>query len=497
MKRRTYHRDPIAVALAKAIQDWAEQTGKALFKDRTGSYSGYLIDKMPPAVFEELMKDVKPADVFFSEYSGAGIREAAVRLRIEQAKAIAAAGPSETGVGTGKGGVGEQADEDLSKDVDAASDRAFAARNWDTLKPEAPKLKPLVPLTEYKKLATALLPKNRVRWPLATPEQLTRFSQKTAERPQSLKLRELLLARPFHLLPKATRQHLKAVQGLYVTFPNFTPALDAITKTLRLQVHCGEAVKLPPMLLLGPPGIGKTEFSKQLAKALDLDLGFRSLAETSAGFILTGNSGQWAGSEVGIIAQQIIRCPDGKAPMLVLDELDKVRTGADWAVDKVLLGLLEPGSAEAFRDEHLDIELDTRPLSYLLTANRIEHIRPELLSRLKIIGIQAPTQDQMPAIVDSLDRAIRAERPAYKRLFHPLSPSVIEGLAAQPPRLVRRKLEDAYAEALTTPKVGRRHRVRASHLGIVPKPAPEDANAAPRKPIPTILVLPQRWQWLQ
>jgi hypothetical protein len=39
--------------------------------------------------------------------------------------------------------------------------------------------------------------------------------------------------------------------------------------------------------------------------------------------------------------------------------------------------------------------------------------------------------------------------------------------------------------------------VRASHLGIVPKPAPEDANAAPRKPIPTILVLPQRWQWLQ
>lgn len=72
------------------------------------------------------------------------------------------------------------------------------------------------------------------------------------------------------------------------------------------------------------------------------------------------------------------------SPFLLLDELDKaVGQGRSYPIGPALPRLLEPKTAERFRAENLDIEIDVRPVTITFTANRLYKLTPELLSRLQ------------------------------------------------------------------------------------------------------------------
>lgn len=266
--------------------------------------------------------------------------------------------------------------------------------------------------------------------------------------PERRRMLETLGARPRRWLPKAGPRLVKALRTLVADFPHFRAVIDLLVPELVLQWRLGGAVHLPPTLLLGPPGTGKTEFGRRLAEVLGMHFEFRSLAEATGGFLLTGTSRHWSESAPGVVARTLLECPEGKAPLLMLDELDKGRGDRRYPIETVLLGLLESCTAKAFRDENLDLEMDTRPMSYLLTANRMEDIRPEILSRLRIVNIAHPDKAQMPAVIRSIDRALHRDRPGLSKLFLPLSDDVVAALSDLAPRLVKLKLEESYGRAL-------------------------------------------------
>jgi len=295
---------------------------------------------------------------------------------------------------------------------------------------------------------TAILeiPPEGVRWPLCdghlpTAEEIESDTRSTPER--SIVLQQLAEA-PERWLPRVSQTAINAVRALEAAYPNFQSVIDYFCRDLHLQMRAGGALRLPPVLLLGPPGLGKTQFAKALAKALDLHLRLQSMAQVTAGWVLTGSARKWADATPGVIARHVAACPMGRAPMIVLDELDK-SNGHYYACDSVLLGLLEAHTAQAFRDENLDLTLDVSPVSFLLTANRTTGVRPEILSRLKVIEIAAPTAEQMPAIVRSVDAALREESPALAEAFEPLDASIIAAFGRRAPRDLRRLLRDAYA----------------------------------------------------
>ena len=49
---------------------------------------------------------------------------------------------------------------------------------------------------------------------------------------------------------------LPAMERLFAELPNFTEVLEDIRKHLALCIDSNDSVELPPMLLLGEPGIG-------------------------------------------------------------------------------------------------------------------------------------------------------------------------------------------------------------------------------------------------
>ena len=48
--------------------------------------------------------------------------------------------------------------------------------------------------------------------------------------------------------------------ALYDQLPNFADALDDLKRHVALAQDSGDGIEITPMLLLGPPGIGKTHF---------------------------------------------------------------------------------------------------------------------------------------------------------------------------------------------------------------------------------------------
>lgn len=258
-----------------------------------------------------------------------------------------------------------------------------------------------------------------------------------------LKLKNRALRR----LPVATEAHVQAVRDLTECFPNFEEAIEQIVRHLVLHARLSRPLSLPPLLLDGPPGIGKTKFVSALATVLGFHWSAFSFAELSGGFLLTGSSGRWAGAGPGLIAKLVIETPDGQVPLMLADEVDKALTGNSYPTETSLIGTLEPLTAARFTDEFLEVPMDIRPLCLIMTCNQLNRVRPEILSRMRVVSIPPPSKAQMPAIIRSVDEGVRAALDGLEDLFEPLDDEIIHAIAALPPRDLGKLLSDGYARA--------------------------------------------------
>ena len=81
---------------------------------------------------------------------------------------------------------------------------------------------------------------------------------------------------------------LPAMDHLYDEMPNFHEVLDDVRRQLALCQDSRDALEITPMLLLGPPGVGKTHFARELSQLLGTGMGFVSMSSLTAGWVLIG-----------------------------------------------------------------------------------------------------------------------------------------------------------------------------------------------------------------
>ncbi len=110
----------------------------------------------------------------------------------------------------------------------------------------------------------------------------------------------------------------------------------------------------------------------------------------------------------------------------------------------------------------------------------IANIKPEILSRVTQVHVRVPSDDEMPAVIRSVDQALRDQFPGLESVFEPLSDSVIGHLTSMPPRALYRTLKRAYAVASEqTPLDGTLVRVLPEHLGEVQVKAASQKTGTP------------------
>ena len=239
---------------------------------------------------------------------------------------------------------------------------------------------------------------------------------------------------------------LPAMEHLYEELPNFHAALDDIRRQLALCQDSGDALELAPMLLLGPPGVGKTHFARQVAQLLGTGMGFVSMSSLTAGFVLSGASSQWKGARAGKVFETLVD-GDYANPVMVVDEIDKA--SAEQAYDPLgaLYSLLEHDTSQHFTDEFADVALDASQVIWVATANDERGIPAPILNRVSVYQVCAPDAAAARAIALRLYQALRQGHDWGLRFQPEPLPATLERLSELAPREMRRAWTTGFGNA--------------------------------------------------
>jgi ATP-dependent Lon protease len=239
---------------------------------------------------------------------------------------------------------------------------------------------------------------------------------------------------------------LPAMEHLYDELPNFADVLDDVKRQLALCHDSTDALEITPMLLLGPPGIGKTHFAREVAQLLGTGLGFISMSSLTAGWVLSGASSQWKGARPGKVFETLV---DGQYanPVMVVDEIDKARGEHAYDPLGALYSLLEHDTAHAFIDEFAEVPIDASQVIWVATANDARAIPEPILNRMNVFEVEAPDAEAARAIALRLYAKLRAGHAWGERFDEAPAEAVLERMAQLAPREMRRAWMTAFGNA--------------------------------------------------
>ena len=261
-----------------------------------------------------------------------------------------------------------------------------------------------------------------------------------------------------------TPSSIDAIDALREECPNFDEVLDDLARYLRLAHAGNRGFNVMPILLLGGPGVGKTHFAKRLARAMGTEFELISMNALSAGFVITGSSASWRGAKCGKVAERLVRGQFAN-PVVVLDEVEKATGSSQSDPLAALYQLLEPETAQAFRDEFIDVEIDASQICWVLTANSTEGIPAPLLNRMAVYEVPAPTLEQAAGIAQRMYASLLKELNLHG-FDERLMDAVLDKLAPVSPRDLRKTLLDSLGYAVAD---GRSH-VTLEDVRLKPAP---------------------------
>ena len=253
------------------------------------------------------------------------------------------------------------------------------------------------------------------------------------------------LARNGVLRLVAVPESTNLLEKLFASHPNFREVTNLVCNQIVLAQKSERAPRIPPILLDGEPGLGKTHFASALAKAIGAPVQHISFDASITAARLTGGDRHWANTSVGALFESV--CLGTHAnPVFVLDEIDKATGRVYQDPVAALHSLLEPSTASRVRDLSADMEFDASLVTWITTSNQARLLRDSLRSRFRKFHITRPTAEESIIATQMMVESI-LEDLNLDDFFMPYK-SFLVALAHLVPREVQRAVQQAVAGAV-------------------------------------------------
>lgn len=219
------------------------------------------------------------------------------------------------------------------------------------------------------------------------------------------------------------------------------------------------------LLLVGPPGTGKTSLGKSIAEAIGRKYIRASLGGVRDEAEIRGHRKTYLGAMPGRIIKGICNA-QAKNPVFVLDEIDKMGMSHQGDPGSALLEVLDPEQNNSFSDHYLEIPYDLSDVFFIATANDLSTIPAPLLDRAEIIELSSYTNGEKKRIaIDHLlpkvleehgltNDMLQIEEPAIEALIENYTAEAgVRGLTKQLAKISRYVSEKVVSKKVETPFV--------------------------------------------
>ncbi|MFO1114303.1 MAG: AAA family ATPase [Beijerinckiaceae bacterium] len=241
---------------------------------------------------------------------------------------------------------------------------------------------------------------------------------------------------------------LVELERLAIDAPNFFEVIGIVIRAATLSFLAGSPLSLPPLLLVGPPGVGNSFFARRLAEALGVPLVVHPMNLADDPGVLVGHSLSWRGARAGLLARTLIE-NSSASPIVFVDEIDKSLWKDHGDPLDCFHSLLEPENAENFVDAYIsEVPIRAHRTFWVATANDISSaLKPSLIDRFLMLRVEQPNQEGRAILLQKLYQKALEETRAP--LSSTLDRATIDRLGDASPRRARLTLELAIAIAVS------------------------------------------------